>query len=456
MDGAVATESNTRRREENALLEAAGHGDQAAFAELYDRLCDPLCSLLYALTRDGALARRLLEQTMRSAWVHAPEFHPERGRALCWLVSIARREAVAALHHSPRKPLGTSEFELRVEPAGGATDPVSEGEKESRRVRRAIQGLEAGELTLLESVFLQCRTMAEIPRTEGESPKDLAMRIRGALSALRVKLGAGEPLSGIPGEDQAALYALDLLEEPARGAFVKMLEADAELCRLARELREAQSEMAWAVPPAVPPPELRERLLKKLSHQGGENTGLARRVRKLPRGALVAVGSLVVVILVLVLLSFAPRSTDDGDDTPVEITAPPPLPSPRPPIATPPPQDDGPVEVTAELAPQMPDYMDASARLVWEPESGRVRLAATAMPRLPDGLAYQLWILDTTIDRPYSLGVFPHTRTGPVVTAFTIPEQAGRRLIFFISIEPEVGSARPSGPVVLLSAETRG
>lgn len=61
--------------------------------------------------------------------------------------------------------------------------------------------------------------------------------------------------------DLTAAYALDALEPEERDAFEEHL-AGCDSCRVTvADLRAAAAELAWAVEPAAPPPELRSRIL---------------------------------------------------------------------------------------------------------------------------------------------------------------------------------------------------
>lgn len=65
-------------------------------------------------------------------------------------------------------------------------------------------------------------------------------------------------------EELASLYVLGLLEGAELANFEQSLAADPALGRLVRELRETTSQLACTAPDAVPPPELRARLLDQL------------------------------------------------------------------------------------------------------------------------------------------------------------------------------------------------
>ena len=62
-------------------------------------------------------------------------------------------------------------------------------------------------------------------------------------------------------QDQAALYALGLLDADEDAAFKSELRANAELRDLVRELREAAGDLALTAPSLLPPASLKQRIM---------------------------------------------------------------------------------------------------------------------------------------------------------------------------------------------------
>jgi RNA polymerase sigma factor (sigma-70 family) len=79
------------------LLSRCALQDRAAFAELY-RLASPrLLACLLAMLRRRDLADEALQECFVRIWRSAGQFEAYRGRALGWLVSIARHHAIDVL-----------------------------------------------------------------------------------------------------------------------------------------------------------------------------------------------------------------------------------------------------------------------------------------------------------------------------------------------------------------------
>src|SRR5437870_13801649 len=73
-------------------------------------------------------------------------------------------------------------------------------------------------------------------------------------------------------QDQAALYALGLLDSDEDAAFESELTANAELRDLVRELREAAGNLALTAPSLPPPASLKHRIMRKIAMKTEERT----------------------------------------------------------------------------------------------------------------------------------------------------------------------------------------
>src|SRR5206468_10425560 len=83
-------------------------------------------------------------------------------------------------------------------------------------------------------------------------------------------------------QDQAALYALGLLDSNEDAAFESELRANAELRDLAREFREAAAAMALTAPPQTPPASLKQRIMREIATKTEERTVVP--LRRAPLG----------------------------------------------------------------------------------------------------------------------------------------------------------------------------
>ncbi len=66
-------------------------------------------------------------------------------------------------------------------------------------------------------------------------------------------------------QDQAALYALGLLNPDEAAAFESELSTSAELRDLVRELRDAAGDLALTAPSQLPPASLKQRVMREIA-----------------------------------------------------------------------------------------------------------------------------------------------------------------------------------------------
>jgi RNA polymerase sigma factor (sigma-70 family) len=85
-----------------AWLEAIVDRDERALVALYDATLPRVFGLVLRVVRRPALAEEVVEDTYFQVWRQAVRFDPQRGRALTWLLSMARSRAIDALRREAR------------------------------------------------------------------------------------------------------------------------------------------------------------------------------------------------------------------------------------------------------------------------------------------------------------------------------------------------------------------
>jgi RNA polymerase sigma-70 factor (ECF subfamily) len=76
------------------LLQQVADGDQAAFAELYDRTSPRLFGLVKRLLRDHAQSEEVTQEVYLEIWQTATRYEPAKGGAIAWMLTMAHRRAV--------------------------------------------------------------------------------------------------------------------------------------------------------------------------------------------------------------------------------------------------------------------------------------------------------------------------------------------------------------------------
>ena len=76
------------------LLAQVAQGDQAAFAELYDRLAPRVMGLVVRLLRDHAQSEEVTQEIFLEIWQNATRYDRSKGGAATWILTMAHRRAV--------------------------------------------------------------------------------------------------------------------------------------------------------------------------------------------------------------------------------------------------------------------------------------------------------------------------------------------------------------------------
>jgi RNA polymerase sigma factor (sigma-70 family) len=135
------------------LLRRCAARDEAALRELHGRLAPRLLAVLQRMLRSRAAAEDALQDTFIRIWQQAAQFDQHKGRALAWMIAIARNRAID-LQRGRRITVLLDEAEL-----AGATqlqvDDASD-DSEFRSTRSAL----ARCLQLLGAAQQQCLLLA--------------------------------------------------------------------------------------------------------------------------------------------------------------------------------------------------------------------------------------------------------------------------------------------------------
>jgi len=171
---AVGSETLDSAHLERLLARCAGQ-DRAAFAELY-RLASPrLLACLIAILRRRDLAEEALQECFVRIWRRAAQFDAYQGRALGWLVSIARYHAIDLVRAS-RTTVALSDAMTAV-----LDDPL------------ALQPIETAESMLTDAALQRCleqltdeqRRSVVLAYSYGCSHDDIARRLATPLGTVK-------------------------------------------------------------------------------------------------------------------------------------------------------------------------------------------------------------------------------------------------------------------------------
>ena len=88
---------------DKALLARAASGDQAAFAQLYDRLRGPLYSLAVRILGDAAEAQDALQDVFLQIWRRAAKYDAEQSSVFSWAMLMTRSRVIDRLRARGRR-----------------------------------------------------------------------------------------------------------------------------------------------------------------------------------------------------------------------------------------------------------------------------------------------------------------------------------------------------------------
>jgi RNA polymerase sigma-70 factor (ECF subfamily) len=163
------------------LVDAARHGDQRAFAQLYDQLAPGIFDHLLLLAGNRATAEDLVQQTFLEAWAGLGSLR-DPASVRSWVYSIAHRAGCRQLH-AKAAPLPLDEVADLEAPVPGPEDAVISHDA-ARLVWTAAASLEPQHREALSLSVRQGLTYREVGEVLGLSAaraNDLLVRSREAL-----------------------------------------------------------------------------------------------------------------------------------------------------------------------------------------------------------------------------------------------------------------------------------
>lgn len=177
-----------------AWIAAIAVQDESALAALYDATVGRVFGLVRRIVRAVAIAEEVVEDVYFQIWRQAARFDPGRGKALTWLLSIARSRAIDALRREAR-------FQGEDPDAGACTEAADHASRDAdelldlaRRqadLHQALALLGDRPRQLVSLAFFRGLSHEEIAHHTRMSLGTVKSQIRRALLLLRELLGEG-------------------------------------------------------------------------------------------------------------------------------------------------------------------------------------------------------------------------------------------------------------------------
>lgn len=183
------------------LMNQVREADEAALAKLYSRHAPLLRTVVFRVVNNDSDTDDLLQEVFCEVWRQAAHYSEEKGKALGWLVTMARRRAIDRLRKKQAYQRAEERLlaETEQDPAQTVHHGVEEDAADADRAeifKRVISTLPQAQQDALRYAFYQGMSQREIAASTGiplgtiKTRLELAVRkVRSAIMAIG---GAGE------------------------------------------------------------------------------------------------------------------------------------------------------------------------------------------------------------------------------------------------------------------------
>ena len=179
---------------EEALVALVARGDEAALAELYDRVGGIAYGIAFRVLRDDRLAEDAVQEGFLAVWRSAATYRAERAPARTWIVTLVHRRAVDLVRREERRradPLELVQRQEPADPAGSAEDEAWLG-FERERVQQALRLLPDAQREAIELSYYGGYSQSELAERLGLPLGTIKSRIFAGLARLREALDEAE------------------------------------------------------------------------------------------------------------------------------------------------------------------------------------------------------------------------------------------------------------------------
>ncbi len=191
MSSSAKRQSELSEQQLNAWIEAITEHDERALTALYDATLSRVYGFVLRVVQRPALAEEVVEETYFQVWRQAVRFDPARGRALTWLLGMARCRAIDAIRHEARFKYESLDVDEAREVAqiGSAPDDLLEVARSHADLHRALMLLNAQPRQLVALAFFKGLSHEEIASQTSLPLGTVKSQIRRAMLTLRQAIG---------------------------------------------------------------------------------------------------------------------------------------------------------------------------------------------------------------------------------------------------------------------------
>ena len=179
---------------DEALVALVARSDEAALAELYDRVGGVAYGLAHRVLRDDALAEDAVQEAFLALWRSAGSFLPERAKASTWILTLVHRRTVDLVRREQRRR--AEPLEGTPEPSEGSAEEAAWRHFERERVQAALAALPDPQREAIELAYYGGYSQSELAERLGQPLGTIKSRMFAGLARLRELLDEGAERSG--------------------------------------------------------------------------------------------------------------------------------------------------------------------------------------------------------------------------------------------------------------------
>ena len=170
-------------------LARVGHGDRAAFRDVYQSTSAKLMGVCLRILSDRQLAEDVLQETYITVWNKAGAFEASRASPITWLVTIARNLSIDRLRSGAalRKSVPVEDAWDLADGSMPADDAVA-AHQDAARLSGCLNELDARTSNAIRTAFFQGVTYEQLAAAEGAPLGTVKSWIRRGLLRLRTCL----------------------------------------------------------------------------------------------------------------------------------------------------------------------------------------------------------------------------------------------------------------------------
>jgi RNA polymerase sigma-70 factor (ECF subfamily) len=170
----------------SGLLAGSAAGDEAAFADLYDRTSPTVYSMAFRILRSRAHAEEVTQEVYVQVWQQAGRFNRSQATVLTWMKMLAHRRAVdrvRSVNSATMRDCRVAQLDATGD-SGDDWDDVAT-RIDAMRVHQAVAQLSAVQREAVTLRYLEDRSVTQIASHLRVPLGTVKTRIRDGLIGLR-------------------------------------------------------------------------------------------------------------------------------------------------------------------------------------------------------------------------------------------------------------------------------